>query len=623
MKKRIPLLLALLLLAGCAKPATPAPATEAEEIIETTAPILPTAKADGNPASIFYTDCYTRTAAAPDAAVAVFGQHTLTNRDLQPLYALAASAGAPETELPLWAVESSAFPGQSLEQEYLQKALSLWQFICILTDAASGTQPAEDPGYQPSAQQHRTYVPEGLPMADSFYSNKPGYRLPAMHRAFIENLPELLDTLAADRGFASRTGLAKALGTDEESLVRLCADINTAYSYYTNLYLGASTPVTEGSLVNLRQFLILPEGETAADGTVTATEAAWQAAQEKAEKILADWADTNEARRHPGASFGRLVRDVSADTATVLDGGSLHALAPGQLLPELDDWCFDARRAPGDTAVIPTRKGISVVFFAGRTAPEEVNVHLYTGNTLQVDYSAVSLTPPEPVLSLSDVLYPDVGHQQIDEVPTYFQQDYPNVRLNGVSLPIGGCGITSLAMMATYLSDTVITPTELAARYSIEYTSSGGTNGDIFVQITPDLNIYGGMNHSQWNEVTDFLSRGIPVVSLQLGGAFTSAGHYIVLSGLTDDGKVIVRDPNITNYAKLSGFREGAFDPSVVLRGANIFWTFDEKLLTVSACSRCGDGKCYALQSDYLCRKCLSATGRRTAFLRDATNCTQ
>lgn len=40
------------------------------------------------------------------------------------------------------------------------------------------------------------------------------------------------------------------------------------------------------------------------------------------------------------------------------------------------------------------------------------------------------------------------------------------------------------------------------------------------------------------------LEAGRPIICSVRPGDFTSTGHFIVLAGLTDDGQVMVRDPN-------------------------------------------------------------------------------
>ena len=71
------------------------------------------------------------------------------------------------------------------------------------------------------------------------------------------------------------------------------------------------------------------------------------------------------------------------------------------------------------------------------------------------------------------------------------------------------------------------------------------------------------------------LQEGCPVISSQRAGLFTSGGHFIVLRGVTANGKVLVNDPNDSD-AKNYINRE--FDMmSEIHATANAYWIFDKK----------------------------------------------
>ena len=46
------------------------------------------------------------------------------------------------------------------------------------------------------------------------------------------------------------------------------------------------------------------------------------------------------------------------------------------------------------------------------------------------------------------------------------------------------------------------------------------------------------------SKIIDALKSGHPVIAHMGPGIFTKHGHYIVLKGVTDDGKILVNDPN-------------------------------------------------------------------------------
>ena len=50
----------------------------------------------------------------------------------------------------------------------------------------------------------------------------------------------------------------------------------------------------------------------------------------------------------------------------------------------------------------------------------------------------------------------------VDTVPQYFQTDYPDVRYGTGTIADSGCNMTALAMVASYMTDHVYYPDEIA-----------------------------------------------------------------------------------------------------------------------------------------------------------------
>ena len=111
---------------------------------------------------------------------------------------------------------------------------------------------------------------------------------------------------------------------------------------------------------------------------------------------------------------------------------------------------------------------------------------------MDVTYSDIILAEePESGLGLSysDILYPDIAHQRFPEVPLYLQQDYGVTRYGNYPLRTYGCGITSLAMLSSYMTDTELTPPILCERYG-SYCSEWGTDYTIFRREPPNMGYY-------------------------------------------------------------------------------------------------------------------------------------
>ena len=52
-----------------------------------------------------------------------------------------------------------------------------------------------------------------------------------------------------------------------------------------------------------------------------------------------------------------------------------------------------------------------------------------------------------------------------------------------------------------------------------------------------------GCSRAEPQRIVDALERGELVVALMSKGHFTSGGHFIVLRGVTEDGRILVADP--------------------------------------------------------------------------------
>ena len=233
--------------------------------------------------------------------------------------------------------------------------------------------------------------------------------------------------------------------------------------------------------------------------------------------------------------------------------------------------------------------------------------------TAEVDYSAVTLAPMTVAdISAEDLLYPDVGFQRFPEVPLYLQQDYGNLRFGSQYLSIAGCGMCSMAMVSTYMTDTVYTPAMIVELFP-QYYGEIGADGTIFLNGPADLGFYASSQLRSWEDILAKLQQGDPIVTLQIHGVFTTGGHFMVLSRGYEDGTVTVRDSNLKNYARLDGYKTDRFTKEEVLSGGILFYTFQPKLVTLPGCIRCGEGSDTA--RDYLCEKCAAALTRWEAFL--------
>ncbi len=151
------------------------------------------------------------------------------------------------------------------------------------------------------------------------------------------------------------------------------------------------------------------------------------------------------------------------------------------------------------------------------------------------------------------------------DIPQYFQTVYTDAFATG-TIRSAGCGITSLAMVASYLTGETITPDMLTNGYRGDNPASAMHAGirNLGLNVTTYEgwgNACADMNGDGTNNLDAALDAGKPVIARVLQSSiFTDAGHFIVIAGKTDDGKYIVNDPNLENYynqSMVDGFTNG------------------------------------------------------------------
>ena len=176
------------------------------------------------------------------------------------------------------------------------------------------------------------------------------------------------------------------------------------------------------------------------------------------------------------------------------------------------------------------------------------------------------------IISSTGGTYPANGMQ----IPHYLQTDYGNIPYGGGSIATSGCGPTSFAMVASYLTGKTITPVDAVSWCGNSYYKPGvGTYWSYFAAAASHFGCGSVTQTNDPNRVLKALSEGHPVISSQSAGLFTRGGHFIVLRGVTASGKVLVNDPNDSaskNYIN----RE--FDMmSEIHATASAYWIFDKK----------------------------------------------
>lgn len=609
-------LLSVLSFAGCGKRNTVPQSgkagaeTTAVQAIET-APEA-TAPVDGNPNDATCKGSY-RADTTNNTLVAAMGGKQLTNDMLQVYYDLEISsymAGNPEAAPDLTQgldtqgcpIDSSV---NSWQQYFLKKAIDRWCHVQALIIASEEKPMPLDEAFAPDEELHEECM-VNIPAIKYLYGEQKYYVPNTMHQAHLDSLSETL----------------------QGKTLQAATDINLAYMYLTTM--GYYLEPTEEELaqavqtggepyVDIRHILLQPEDPS--------SEQSWTDCHRRAERLLNSW---KASFRRSEGSFAELAYNESKEEATYKEGGFYYRLRQGQLPQALDDWCFDPCRAAGDTDIIWADSGvhmlyISRVYSAGEaeseTALREQKLADFVqecldAHELSISYSSIVLCDPPQALTYDSILYADIAHERFPEIPIYLQQDFGDTMYGNYKLRSHGCGITSLAMLSTYMTDTELTPPTLCARYG-KYCHSNGTDCMIFKYEPPVLGFYLKKQTYKPEEAKQALEDGYTVVSSQVKGYWTRGGHYIVLESIDEDG-VQVRDSNIYNYKRLPAHQQDRHAWSDITEKSTSYWIYEKKQTRSPLCTRCGDPSQAGetvLTGDYLCQRCEQALARRNFFL--------
>lgn len=140
-------------------------------------------------------------------------------------------------------------------------------------------------------------------------------------------------------------------------------------------------------------------------------------------------------------------------------------------------------------------------------------------------------------------------HQVRNAIPVYYQwsSTWGYASYGNGCIAMDGCGPTCLSMVATGLTgDASLTPKKIAdlAVQSGFYTDGSGTSWDLMTEGAQRLGLT--VREVGWSRsaLEAELVAGRPVICSMGPGNFTAQGHFIVLTGLSEDGKVLVNDPN-------------------------------------------------------------------------------
>lgn len=179
--------------------------------------------------------------------------------------------------------------------------------------------------------------------------------------------------------------------------------------------------------------------------------------------------------------------------------------------------------------------------------------------------------PPETQLPETE---PVVERFRYDAVPRYDQTAYAHIRYRSGTIATSGSNVTSLAMVASYLTGHEYLPDALAACFA-DYIG----NSMQWLENASDALQLPWKKAGNIDEVINALWEGkVAVVLMNERSLFMDAQHFVVFAGITEDGRILVNDPYGPNYGawNLCSALEGSgFDRGDLSGGYSGGWIYD------------------------------------------------
>lgn len=159
------------------------------------------------------------------------------------------------------------------------------------------------------------------------------------------------------------------------------------------------------------------------------------------------------------------------------------------------------------------------------------------------------------------------------EFPLYSQLDYPNKRYGSGTVATSGCSITSLAMVASYLTGHAYYPDELAGYFG----GYGENNVQRLEYGAQQLRLPIHKADTILDVFAALKNGDVAILLMNHMSIFTDTQHFIVLTGINEEtGKYMVYDSYAPNYDKWDlkrGFVEG-FEEKDLMLGYHGGWIF-------------------------------------------------
>ena len=165
------------------------------------------------------------------------------------------------------------------------------------------------------------------------------------------------------------------------------------------------------------------------------------------------------------------------------------------------------------------------------------------------------------------------GKELNGTIPLFQQWDkrWGYLKYGSNMIAINGCGPTCMSMVYTGLTGNTDKSPAAIAEFCLEnnyYTEDSGTSWSLMLNGAKKLGLDAERISIGAESIKEKLASGQPVICSMKPGDFTETGHFIVLRGITKDGKLLVNDPNNISRS------EKEWDMDTVLKQIKSAWSY-------------------------------------------------
>lgn len=164
------------------------------------------------------------------------------------------------------------------------------------------------------------------------------------------------------------------------------------------------------------------------------------------------------------------------------------------------------------------------------------------------------------------------GEIRKGKIPMFLQWDerWGYEKYGDDFMALTGCGPTCLSMVYSGLTgDASLHPLKMAELAQMQgyYVEGSGSSWNMMTGLAENVGLTVWKPSFTADSIKRELQEGHPIICIMGPGDFTTAGHFIVLTGVMD-GKIVVNDPNsVKNSEKL-------WDIETIMRQTRDLWAY-------------------------------------------------